>query len=201
MSPARTGADLFEGTKRIDELFRKVGAIVTNLGGVEETLRFLEWNLLAFELAANMPSGTSGNEVVLALQGPKATYLSKHKVLFKILDGIDNGIAKASVQAALGADAQATIAQWQSHQATARDLGNRRNAVAHAAVGLTGVSPVRGMGFTAPLQPFSPGDDDRLLSDIGNFGLLLLKFVEELGARLPFKDNVTIHSASVTMRL
>ena len=122
MTPRRTGADLFEGTEHINELYRKVGAIVTSLGGVEETLRFLEWNLLAFELAANMPSGTSGNDVVLALQSPKATYLSQRKPLFMILAGIGSGFAGSQRRRSCRAPRRALAAAG----AGARDLARGR---------------------------------------------------------------------------
>jgi len=197
----RTGADIFVGTARINELHRKVGAIVTSLGGVEETLRFLDWNLMAFDLAAHMPAGTPADDIVRALQPIKATYFAKHKVLSRILEGVTKGFGKTSVQNALGNGAGAIFAQWQSHEAVAKDLGNRRNAVAHAVVGLTGASPVRGYGFTTPSQPFQSGDDDRLLTEIGSFGQALLMFVQEVQAKLPFRDNVSVHTATATLRL
>ncbi len=196
-----TFADRFAGTDKINELHRIVGAIVTNLGGVEETLRFLEWNLMAFDLAANMQGVLTTSDVYRALEPEKNRYFVRHKLLFRILEGIGNGIDKASVQNALGDEAANIVSQWQSLKAAAQDLGDRRNAIAHVAIGLTGASLVRGQGFVMPSQPVQPGEDEQLLKEIGDFGRKLMSFVSDLGARLPFKDNTTIHAAKVTVRL
>jgi hypothetical protein len=60
-------ADLFVGGDKLRNLFEVVGMVVTNFGGIEETLRYLDWQLQAYALAAAMPAGTAENDVQIAL--------------------------------------------------------------------------------------------------------------------------------------
>jgi hypothetical protein len=67
-----SSADLFADGDKIRDLFEVVGMVVTNFGGVEETLRYLDWQLRAFPLAATMPSTTLQEGVKIALAGPRS---------------------------------------------------------------------------------------------------------------------------------
>jgi len=163
--------------------------VVTNFGGIEETLRYLDWQLQAYALAAAMPPGTAKNDVQIALGAPRTAYFGKHRILSVILRGIDTGLAHPSVVAALGANATALTAQCQVLKATAQDLGKRRNALAHAAIGVSGASLVRSMGLLAQPQTVNPLDDQKLTTDIGAFRTELGAFINKLTQALPFRDH------------
>jgi hypothetical protein len=151
---------------------------VTNFGDVEETLRYLHWQLQAFALAAAMQVGTADNDVQIALATPRNRYFAKYMVLSKILQGIDKGFIDPAVATALGADASTIDAEGQTLRATADDLGKRRNALAHAAVGVSGASLVRSAGFLAPAKAVNPLDDKQLTTDIGAFHTKLGLFIK-----------------------
>jgi hypothetical protein len=180
------------GGDKLRDLFEIVGMVVTNFGGIEETLRYLDWQLQAYALAATMPVGTSNNDVQIALATPRQSYFAKHLVLSKILKGIDKGFSHPSVTTALGANAAATVTEWQGLRSTAMDLGNRRNALAHAAIGISSASPVRSAGFLAPAQPVNSLDDKKLTADIAAFLTPLGAFINKLTQALPFRDHNTI---------
>jgi hypothetical protein len=175
-----------------------VGRIVTNFGGTEDTLRYLHWQLKAFELADPMVrSGMPDNDMQRALATDRVQYFAKHMALYKILKGIDNALAAPSVKAALAADEAAYLGRWNALNATAKNLGNRRNERAHSAVALMGNSPVRSMGLLASPQPFSAADDEQLMSDIADFNRDLGAFINDLTARLPFRDFNQAHFSTV----
>lgn len=182
-------ADLFVGGDKLRDLFEIVGMVVTNFGGIEETLRYLDWQLQAYALAVAMPAGTPENDVQVALGPPRGTYFGKHRILSVILRGIDTGLAHPSVGAALGASAAAITTQWQRLKARAQDLGRRRNALAHAAIGVSGASLVRSLGLLAPPQTVNPLDDKKLTTDIGAFGTEFGAFINKLTQALPFRDH------------
>jgi hypothetical protein len=205
-------ADLFKGGDKLRDLFEIVGMVVTNFGGIEETLRYLDWQLQAYAHATAMPTGTPENDVQIALGAPRSAYFSRHLILSAILRGIDTGIAHPSVTAALGAEAANITAQWQGLKATAQDLGKRRNALAHAAIGVSGASLVRSLGLLAQPQTVNPLDvlPPRLLDG-------LVAVAEDMGIgrsmkgepRLPHRDHggnssylmaKTCASACVSMR-
>jgi hypothetical protein len=185
-------ADLFVGGDKLRDLHEVVGLVVTNFGGVEETLRYLDWQLQAFSLAAAMPARTPENDVQIALGTPRNDYFAKHMVLSKILKGIDKGLAHPIVATALGADTATIVAEWQRLRATADDLGKRRNALAHAAIGVSGASLVRSMGFLKPATAVNPLDDKKLTTDIGAFHTPLGSFINKLTRALPFRDHNTV---------
>ncbi len=185
-------ADLFVGGDKLRDLHEVVGLVVTNFGGIEETLRYLDWQLQAFALAAAMPSGTPDNDVQIALVTPRGDYFAEHMVLSKILKRIDKGLSHASVASALGADAAAIGAEWQTLRATAYDLGKRRNALAHAAIGVSGASVVRSLGLLTPATTVNPLDDRKLTTDIGAFRTPLGSFINKLTRALPFRDHNTV---------
>jgi hypothetical protein len=182
-------ADLFVGGDKLRDLFETVGMVVTNFDGIEETLRYLDWQLQAYALAVAMPGGTTENDVPIALGAPRTAYFGKHRILSVILSGIDTGLAHPSVLAALGASAASITAQWQGLKATAQDLGKRRNALAHAAIGVSGASLVRSFGLLAPPQTVNPLDDKKLTTDIGAFRTEFGAFINKLTQALPFRDH------------
>lgn len=185
-------ADLFVGGDKLRDLHEVVGLVVTNFGGVEETLRYLDWQLQAFALAAAMPSNITENDVQIALCIPRNAYFASHMVLSRIFKGIDKGLAHPSVAAALGTDTGAIVAEWQRLRATADDLGKRRNALAHAAIGVSGASVVRSMGLLASATTVDPLDDKKLTADIGAFHTPLGSFINKLTRALPFRDHNTV---------
>jgi hypothetical protein len=182
-------ADLFVGGNKLRDLFEIVGMVVTNFGGIEETLRYLDWQLQAYALAAAMPAGTAENDVQIRLGAPRTAYFGKHRSLSRILEGIDGGLSHSSVATALGADTAAITAEWQRLKTTAQDLGKRRNALAHAAIGVSGASLVRSLGLLAPPQTVNPLDDKKLTTDIGAFRTELGAFINKLTPALPFRDH------------
>jgi hypothetical protein len=182
-------ADLFVGGDKLRDLFETVGMVVTNFGGIEETLRYFDWQLQVYALAAAMPAGTTENDVQIALGAPRTAYFGKHRILSAILRGIDAGLAHPSVGAALGASAAAITAQWQGLKATAQDLGKRRNSLAHAAIGVSGASLVRNVGLLAPPQTVTLLDDKKLTTDIGAFRTELGALINKLTQALPFRDH------------
>jgi hypothetical protein len=181
--------DLFAGGDKLRDLYELVGLVVTNFGGIEETLRYLDWHLQAYTLVSAMPAGTAPNDVQISLTTPREDYFAKHMVLSNILRAIDKGLSHASVVAGLGADAAVVSTEWQGLRATAYRLGNRRNALAHAAIAVSGVSAVRSMGLLEPPTTVNPQDDKQLTTDIGNFRLLLGAFINKLTDALPFRDH------------
>ena len=185
-------ADLFVGGDKLRDLYEVVGLVVTNFGGVEETLRYLDWQLQAFALAAAMPAGTADKDVQIALATPRNDYFAKHMVLSKILKSTDKGLAHPVVAIALGADAATIGAEWQKLSATAEDLGKRRNALAHAAIGVSGASIVRSMGLLAPAKTVNPLDDKKSTTDIGAFRTPVGSFINKLTCALPFRDHNTV---------
>jgi hypothetical protein len=74
-------------------------------------------------------------------------------------------------------------------KSTAKDLGERRNALAHTAIGLSGTSLVRSMGFLEPMLTVNRADDSQLTTDIGSFHVSLGRFINELDRELPFRDH------------
>jgi hypothetical protein len=182
-------ADLFVGGDKLRDLFEVVGMVVTNFGGIEETLRYLDWQLQAYALAAAMPAGTAENDVQIALAVPRAAYFAKHRVLSAILSSIDKGLGDPSVAGALCADAATVASEWQALKATAQDLGKRRNALAHSAIGVSGASLVRSTGLLAPAQTVNPEDDRQLTTDIGALRVPLGAFINKLTNALPFRDH------------
>src|ERR1700730_11489612 len=97
-------ADLLAGGDKLRDLFEVVGMVVTNFGGIEETLRYVDWQLQAYALAAAMPAGTSENDVQIALVVPRATYFGKHLSLSKVLKGISKSLGDPVIATGLGAD-------------------------------------------------------------------------------------------------
>jgi hypothetical protein len=185
-------ADLFVGGDKLRDLHEVVGLVVTNFGGVEETLRYLDWQLQAFALGAAMPAGTADKDVQIAFAAPRNDYFAKHMVLSKILKSIDKGLAQPVVATAMGADAVTIGVEWQKLRATADDLGKRRNALAHAAIGVSGASIVRNMGLLAPAKTVNPLDDKKLTTDIGAFRTPVGSFINKLTRILPFRDHNTV---------
>jgi hypothetical protein len=183
--------DLFAGGDKLRDLYEVVGLVVTNFGGIEETLRYLDWQLQAYTLVAVMPAGTAPNDVQIALTTPRQGYFAKHMVLSNILKAIDKGLSSPSVVAGLGPDAAVVSAEWQGLRAKVYDLGNRRNALAHAAIAVSGVGVVRSIGLLAPAATVNPLDDKQLTTDIGNVRPLLGAFINKLTRVLPFRDHNT----------
>jgi hypothetical protein len=185
-------ADLLVGGDQLRDLFEVVGKVVTNFGAVEETLRYLDWQLQAYELAAAMPAGTTESKVQTALAASRSAYFRKHLSLSKILKGIDKGLSYPGATIALGAKATLVAAEWQALKATAQDLGNRRNALAHAAIGMSGTSPARSVGLFAIPQRVNPSNDTKLTNDIGAFCVPLGAFINNLTGAMPFRDHNTV---------
>jgi hypothetical protein len=183
--------DIISGSNQVRDLFEIVGMVVTNFGGLEETLRYLEWQLQAYAQAAGMPVGTPEAKVQKDLTEARTKYLEKHRVLSKILKGIDDGLSDPGVASALGAAAGTVATEWQTLKATANNLGQRRNTMAHAAISMSGVSPVRGIGLFKPTT-IKPLDDRNLINDIGAFRAPLGAFINKLTSALPFRDAKTV---------
>ncbi len=196
----RRGVDLFAGTEKLRGLMQTVGMVVTNFGGVEDTLRYLHWQLKAFALADPMlQSGVSPNDIQIALDAERKKYFIKFMVLSKILKGIDQAVAAPAVKAVLGVDEPVVSKRWASLKASAEDLGKRRNELAHSVLALSGVSPVRVAGLMEPAHPFKPEDDEKLSTEIGAFGIELGEFINDLTPQLPFRDHNKVIFASVTL--
>jgi hypothetical protein len=193
-------ADLFVGGGKLRDLFEVVGMVVTNFGGIEDTLRYLEWQLHAFALAAAMPPGTPDNDLQILLATPRSAYYAKHRSVSKILRGIEDGLANSDVATALGSNATAFGVEWRALKIKAKDLGDRRNALAHSAIGLSGVSIVRSMGLLAQAQSVNPLDDAKLAADIGAFHAALGVFINKLTRTLPFRDhNIAVFSEAAVV--
>ena len=77
-------------------------------------------------------------------------------------------------------------------------MGKRRNALAHAAIGVSGASIVRSMGLAAPAKMVNPPDDKQLTRDLAAFHAPLGSFINKLTRTLPFRDhNLVIFSEPV----
>jgi hypothetical protein len=193
---------IFAGQEQHSALMEVVGRIVTNFGTTEDSLRYLHWQLQAFELAEPMAkSGLPDNDLQKALAPHRTTYFGKHMVLFRILEGIDKAFAAPAVKVALGPDEPAIVGRWNALNTTAKVLGNRRNDRAHSAVALLGNSPVRAAGLLEAPKPFKPEDDEQLIADISAFSQELGEFINELTGRLPFRDFNQVHFSYVKATL
>jgi hypothetical protein len=197
MPANKTGADLFSGTAELRELFEIVGMVVTNFGGIEDTMRYLHWQLKAFAIAdplllASVPA----NDVQRKLGAERTIYFAR-TVLFKpTIDGIDKAFQAPSVDAALGTDKQPILAEWQELSTRALDLAKRRNELAHSVLAISGLSPVRRKGLLTNAQPVDTKVDRELTHAIGNFYGDIGKFINKLTDRLPFRDDNQVVFAS-----
>ncbi len=104
--PRKPCADCFAGTAKLRELHEVAGRAVTNFGGIEDTLRYLDWQLKAFVVADPLlRKGLSSSDTQRTLDAERATYFGTHMVVRRVLRGIDTGFRSAPVKRALGTEA------------------------------------------------------------------------------------------------
>jgi hypothetical protein len=183
---------IFAGTKEIEKAVTIIGWIAIQHAAIDDALKYLLWQLKAFDVAGResrkdkMPAETPALLRKLRRDMPRSDIEARVRQVTNCLRS-----GRTATRFGQLPEDPDFVTQWQGLASRIVALTKRRNAVVHSAVAWSAGEVVRTTGGTLDGQTLllDPAHDQQLANDLGTLRTDLSLFTTSLGCKLPFAGD------------